>query len=75
MREHAVRIDCSRIAAGGAIQLAETPDPRDIARALSVAMADARVRQNLAQRGASEAERFSWEMIGPRWDDCLNKLG
>lgn len=61
-------------AAAGGVQLAETTDPSDIARALSVAMADEALREKLAQRGRTLAKRFTWESIGTKWDELLNKL-
>ena len=58
----------------GAIELARSTDPADIAQALSVVMADASRRTSLAQRGREVAQRFAWETLGPRWDEILAKL-
>lgn len=58
----------------GGVQLATTDNASDIAEALSVAMADSSLRHGLAVRGRELVQQFSWESIGRRWDELLNKL-
>lgn len=57
-----------------AVELARSTEPADIAQALSVMMADASRRSNLALKGREVALEYTWEMIGPRWDELLSKL-
>lgn len=58
----------------GAVQLADSTSSQDIAAALSVVMGNAELRARLSQRGREVAGRFSWESVGPMWDELLDKL-
>ena len=68
---------CSSVlefASAGAVELAQSSEPSDIARTLSVAMKDAVRRREMGERGRALAQGYSWDVIGPRWDELLSKL-
>ncbi len=56
------------------MELAASTEPGDIARALSVAMSDAALRENLSQRGRQVAQVYTWDAVGPLWDELLSKV-
>ena len=58
----------------GAVEMARSTEPADIAQALSVMMADASRRSVLLAKGRQMALEYTWETIGPRWDELLSKL-
>ncbi len=62
------------LAQSGALGLAASTGPEDIAAALSLAMADESLRARLAERGKLAVQPYSWSEIGPKWDELLMKV-
>lgn len=57
-----------QFAQAGAIALARSQAPEDIAAALRQAMIDPDARRTLSQAGLNIAQRYTWKSIGPQWD-------
>lgn len=60
-------------ATGGAIELARSTEPEDIAAALRTVMLNPERRSQLGRAGHNIAQRYTWKNIGPRWDEVLGE--
>ena len=59
------------LASGGAVELARSPAPADLADALRNVLGSAERRAELSSAGRSLAAGYEWDAVGPRWDRLL----
>jgi GalNAc-alpha-(1->4)-GalNAc-alpha-(1->3)-diNAcBac-PP-undecaprenol alpha-1,4-N-acetyl-D-galactosaminyltransferase len=64
----------ARWAARGAVQLAGSGSPAELAQAMTSLLSDANRREELAKRGTEIAANYTWREVGPAWDALLADL-
>ena len=63
------------LAQAGAVELAASTAPSELAAALSKVLSSASRRAQLSTAGRTLSAQYDWSVIGPRWDRLLPRFG